>query len=148
MAAKKIGTKSVLTKEVKEAIETANRRVLNKALYRLYLAKVNPDYKIGDREAHEQWYQFISGVIDGSISIKELESAPDKKAKSEKKSSAKSSKSTAKSSKSTTKTTKNTKTTATATSNSDNDKIRVMLMADYMAGKITAKQFADAIIAI
>ncbi len=144
MAAKKIGTKSVLTKEVKEAIENGNRRVLNKALYRLYLAKVNPDYKIGDREAHEQWYQFISGVIDGSISIKELESAPDKKAKSEKKSSAKSSKSTAKSSKSTTKTTKNTKTTAT----SDDNKIREMLMADYMAGKITAKQFADAIVAI
>lgn len=127
---KATASKSVLTKEVKEAIANGNRRVLNKALFGLYKSKVNPDYVIGKSPLSE-WQDFISGVIDGSISIKEIESAPDKKT--------------------TTKTTKKSTTKSGsnkgAKTNSDTD-VRNKLIADYASGAISAEQFANAIIAL
>ena len=132
---KATASKSILTKEVKEAIATGNRRVLNKSLYRLYLAKVNPDYKIGDKKQHESWYAWISGVLDGSIDISKIEALPDKKAKATKKSTTKAAKSTKSASKS-------------ATAPASSDDVREKLIADYTAGSITAEQFASAIVAL
>lgn len=130
---KATASKSVLTKEVKEAIENGNRRVLNKALFGLYKSKVNPNYVIG-KSSITEWQDFISGVIDGSISIKEIEASPDKKT-------------TATTTKKNTKKSSTTKNTNAKSNSSDND-VRAKLMADYASGEISAEQFANAIIAL